>query len=106
MFGKPGSARWGWIISGHHLAANFTVVDGRVAFTPLSVGAAPQTVEEGPYADWRVLDHEIVRGFALVRSLNDQQRRAAITSGSVTDDLFTGKGRKDTLGAPCGDQPG
>jgi hypothetical protein len=63
MFGKPGSARWGWIISGHHLAANFTVVDGRVAFTPLSVGAAPQTVEEGPYADWRVLDHEIVRGF-------------------------------------------
>jgi hypothetical protein len=102
MFGEPGTAQWGWMISGHHLAANFTVVGGRIAFTPLFVGAAPQTVEEGPYAGWRVLDQEIVRGFALVKSLNDQQRRAAIISGTVTDDLFTGKGRKDTLRTPVG----
>jgi hypothetical protein len=102
MFGEPGAARWGWMISGHHLAANFTVVDGKVAFTPLFVGAAPQTVQQGPYAGWRLLDHEIARGFTLVRSLNVQQRRAAIISGTVTDDLFTGKGRKDTLRTPVG----
>lgn len=102
MFGEPGAPRWGWMVSGHHLAANFTVVDGRVAFTPLFVGAAPQTVEEGPYAGWRVLDQEIIRAFALARSLNEQQRRVAIISDAVTDELFTGKGRKDALQTPVG----
>lgn len=76
MFGQPGSARWGWMLTGHHLAANFTVVDGMVAFTPLFVGANPHVVGTGPYAGWRVLGHETVRGFALARSLTAQQRQA------------------------------
>jgi hypothetical protein len=97
MFGEPGSARWGWMLTGHHLAANFTVVNGAVAFTPLFVGANPQVVRAGPYAGWRVLGHETARGFALARSLTDQQRRTAIVSGAVSDALFTGKGRKDQL---------
>jgi Spy/CpxP family protein refolding chaperone len=97
MFGQPGSARWGWMLTGHHLAANFTVVDGAVAFTPLFVGANPQLIQAGPYAGWRVLGHETARAFALARSLTAQQRRAAIISGSVDDELFTGEGRKDQL---------
>lgn len=97
VFGAPGSARWGWMLSGHHLAANFTVVDGKVGFTPLFVGAEPQTVKEGLYAGWRVLDHEIARGFALVRSLDAGQRRSAILGDAVAPDQFTGKGRKDSL---------
>ncbi len=32
MLGEPGAARWGWMLTGHHLAANFTVVNGQVAF--------------------------------------------------------------------------
>lgn len=102
MFGQPGSARWGWMISGHHLAANFTIVNGEVAFTPLFVGANPQVIRAGPYAGWRVLEHELVRGFALARSLTDQQRQTAVVSGVVTDDLFTGKGRKGQLKAMIG----
>jgi hypothetical protein len=97
IFGQPGSPRWGWMLTGHHLAANFTVVDGAVAFTPLFVGANPQLVRAGPYAGWRVLGHETVRGFALARSLTPEQRRAAVLSSSVDDDLFTGRGRKGEL---------
>ena len=98
MFGEPGSARWGWMLTGHHLAANFTVVDGAVAFTPLFVGASPQVVRDGPYAGWQVLGHEMVRGFALARSLTDQQRQVAIISDSpASNAYFTGRGRKDQL---------
>ncbi len=102
VFGDPESSRWGWAISGHHLAANFTVVDGRIAFTPLFLGAAPQSVSSGQYAGWRVLQHEIDRGFALMASLNDAQRGDAVIAGAVTNDLFTGRGRKDSLAAPIG----
>lgn len=102
VFGDPGESRWGWAMSGHHLAANFTVVDGRVAFTPLFLGAAPQTVLSGPYAGWSVLQHEIDRGFAMMASLNEDQRRQAVIAGAVTNDLFTGRGRKDSLAAPTG----
>jgi hypothetical protein len=102
VFGEPGTSRWGWAISGHHLAANFTVVDGRVAFTPLFLGAAPQAVGSGRYAGWRVLQHEIDRGFALAASLSEEQRRRVIIADAVTSDLFTGRGRKDSLMAPIG----
>lgn len=102
VFGDPASARWAWMISGHHLAANFTVVDGRIAFTPLFVGAAPQTILTGRYAGWRVLDHEIDRAFALAASLSDEQRQRVVVAGEVTADLFTGKGRKDSLAGPVG----
>ena len=97
MFGEPGSARWGWMLTGHHLAANFTVVNGEVAFTPLFVGASPQVVGAGPYAGWHVLGHETVRGFELARSLTDQQRQAAVVSGAVSNAFFTDRGRKDQL---------
>jgi hypothetical protein len=102
VFGDPSSARWGWALSGHHFAANFTVVDGRMAFTPLFLGAAPQTVMSGPYAGWSVLQHEIEKGFALIASFNEAQRSHARIADAVTPDLFTGRGRKDSLAAPIG----
>lgn len=102
IFGEPGDSRWGWSISGHHMAANFTVVDGNVAFTPLFLGASPQTVRSGQYAGWRVLQHEIDRGFTLMASLNEEQRQDAVLADAVTADLFTGRGRKDSLAAPVG----
>jgi hypothetical protein len=97
MFGQPGSARWGWMLTGHHLAANFTVVNGAVAFTPLFVGASPQVVGDGPYAGWHVLGHETVRGFELARSLTDQQRRVAVVSGVASNAAFTDRGRREQL---------
>ena len=102
FFGKPGDASWGWMLSGHHLAANFTVVNDRIAFTPLFLGASPQTVREGKYAGWRVLEHEIDRAFALAATFDADQRSRTILSADVTPDLFTGRGRKDSLKSPVG----
>ena len=102
LFGEPGARSWGWMINGHHFAANFTVVEGRVAFTPLFLGANPQTVQQGPYAGWRVLDHEIADGFALIASLNAQQRKVALIAPNVDPKQFTGKGRKDAPPADAG----
>ncbi len=102
LFGDPASGRWGWMINGHHFAAHFTVVDGKVAFTPLFLGANPQTIERGPYAGWRVLGHEISDGFALFRALSPEQQAKALVGPSVTAELFTGKGRKDAQPEPVG----
>ena len=41
VFGDPSGDDWGWKIAGHHGAANFTVSDGRVGFTPTFVGSNP-----------------------------------------------------------------
>lgn len=102
LFGEPGSRSWAWMINGHHFAANFTVVDGRIAFTPLFLGANPQIVRQGPYAGWRVLDHEIAGGFALIAALDPDQRKAALAGATVDPAQFTGKGKKDKPQPPVG----
>jgi Protein of unknown function (DUF3500) len=102
FFGEPGSARWGWMLSGHHLAVNFTMVDGQVAFTPLFFGASPQTVMQGRYAGWSVLGHQIDRAFALVDTLDARQRAQALQGDAVSADLFTGRGRREGLSTPIG----
>lgn len=102
LFGEPGSPRWGWMINGHHFAANFTVVDGRIAFTPLFLGANPQTIQQGPYAGWRVLDHEIAGGFAMIATLDAAQQKVALISQTIDPAQFTGKGRKDNPPAEAG----
>lgn len=102
LFGDPTSERWGWMINGHHFAASFTVVEGRVAFTPLFLGSNPQIVQSGPYAGWRVLDREMTDGFALFASLDAVQRATALVGPEVTADIFTGKGAKDAPRAALG----
>ena len=41
IYGTPGDARWGWSFEGHHVSINITIDDGRVAPTPLFLGANP-----------------------------------------------------------------
>jgi hypothetical protein len=49
VFGDPGNdEQWGWLITGHHLGATFTISKDRVAFVPLFVGEDPDEVESGP----------------------------------------------------------
>lgn len=99
VFGKPGAADWGWTFSGHHFAANFTVVRGRVAFTPLFVGANPQTVVAGEHAGERSLQHEIDKAFRLVQSLKPDQRQGAVLSSTVPVTILADKGRKGAVTA-------
>ncbi len=98
VFGDPATdAPWGWLINGHHLAATFTVADNRVAFTPMFLGAEPYEIESGPYAGWRILSHEVERGFELQQALNADQRRLAVIAQDVPRDILEGPGRKASL---------
>lgn len=97
VFGEPGSDNWGWKLAGHHFAANFTIVDGQVGFTPMFVGSNPATIEAGPYAGWMPLPHEASRGVEFMLSLTDAQQKTARTHDAVADDIFEGPGRRASL---------
>lgn len=102
VFGDPAGKDWGWMMTGHHYAANFTVADGKIAFTPLFLGANPQTVPEGRYAGWRLLQHEADRAFALLGALSPAQISQAVVGDAVDPAVFAGKGRQDRAGKPRG----
>ena len=93
VFGSPHDPDWGWTLSGHHLAINVTVADGRIALTPLFLGAAPQKVESGRYAGWRTLQHEIDKAIALMAGLSLTQRALAVQPGPVPITLVADKGK-------------
>jgi hypothetical protein len=94
VFGDPTGKDWGWMLTGHHYAANFTVAGGKVAFTPLFLGANPQVVPAGRYAGWRILQHEADRALALVGALTPEQRKAAVIADAVDTTVFAGKGQQ------------
>lgn len=97
VYGDPADDDWGWKVSGHHGAANFTVSDGRVGFTPTFVGSNPLTVEAGKYAGWMALSHEGSRGVELMLSLTAEQQAAARLAAENPDDIFEGPGRRGSL---------
>ena len=98
VFGDPeANESWGWLLNGHHLAASFTVAGGQVAFTPMFLGAEPYEIESGPYAGWRVLSHEVERGFELQQALTAEQRGLAVVPQDVPRDVLEGPGRKASL---------
>jgi hypothetical protein len=102
VFGDPNSKNWGWTVTGHHYAANFTVADGKIAFTPLFLGANPQIVPEGRYVGWRILQHEADRAFALLASLEPSQIEEAVISDAVDGDVFAGPGNQKGFEMPVG----
>jgi hypothetical protein len=87
------------LITGHHLAASFTIVDDRVAFTPLFLGAEPYEVEKGRFAGWRALSHEVERGYELLQSLSEGQKQQAVLATEIPRDVLEGPGRKQSLKA-------
>ncbi|HLH95937.1 MAG TPA: DUF3500 domain-containing protein [Xanthobacteraceae bacterium] len=96
FFGDPTADEpWGWLFTGHHLGATFTVAGGSVAFLPLFVGADPNQIEDGPYVGTQVLSHEARRGFELLHALNDTQRATAVVSPDTID--MAGVGRENSL---------
>jgi hypothetical protein len=98
FFGDPAvDDQWGWLITGHHLGATFTMSRNRVAFLPLFVGAAPNEVDSGPYVGAQVLSHEASLGYELVHSLGDTQRALAIVSTDALDDVVAGVGHEKLL---------
>lgn len=97
IFGTPGATSWGWKISGHHAAANFTVSDGRIGFTPTFLGSSPMEVQSGRYAGLMALSKEGQRGIDFMISLDSEQQEKATIADEAADDVFEGPGRRRSL---------
>ncbi len=92
IFGDPSeSAPWGWRFEGHHLSLNYTVIDGApVAWAPAFMGADPAEVRVGSKTGLRPLAAEEDQARALVRSLDEGQRRQAVVNVKAPSDILTG----------------
>jgi len=97
VFGTPGGTDpWGWRVEGHHLALNFTAAGNAApSLTPSFFGTNPGEVKSGPRAGTRILGAEEDLGRALIKSLNDEQRKEAILAGNVPKDVLNDPKRVD-----------
>ena len=104
VFGEPSeNGTWGYRVEGHHVSQNFTVVNGQVIGTPSFFGANPARILEGPRKGLRALAHEEDMGRDLVRSLDPDQRSAAIVEETAYADILTRNSRQAALhGQPSG----
>ncbi|WP_297738003.1 DUF3500 domain-containing protein [uncultured Maricaulis sp.] len=93
IFGDPASGTWSLVLDGHHLAVTATVVDGRIAFTPVFLGNNPQIIQTGLYAGRRSLQHELDRVADLMASLDADQMGQLVQSEDTQDSAdFAGPG--------------
>ena len=77
LFGNPETdGSWGFQLDGHHLALNFLVHGDAVSVVPALIGTAPATIDGTV-----VLENERGNAFALLNSLDENQRKKAIQTG-------------------------
>ena len=102
VFGKPSATgEWGWRLQGHHLSLNFTLQGGKViATTPTFLGAEPAEVKSGPRKGVRPFADADDLGTKLFRSLDDGQRKAALSEASFPK--YRGGDKKVAASEPLG----
>jgi hypothetical protein len=97
IFGTPGAKEpWAWRWEGHHQSFNYTCVGKEVTMTPSFFGSNPGVVQSGPKQGTRVLGKEEDLGRALVKSLNEEQRKQAVIMEKAPNDILNVPGRNDT----------
>lgn len=91
VFGTPSMlGAWGIRYEGHHLAFNWTFIEGTgIASTPQFFGSNPAEVRGGEKQGTRVLAAEEDMGRQLLKSLNEMQRSEAVLSGDAPRDIFS-----------------
>jgi hypothetical protein len=103
FYGNPKTDKsWSYMITGHHLAANFTVVDGKATFVPMFYGSDPNRISHGAHAGQQYLPQERNRGVELLHTLSSEQKAVAIVAEQYPSNKFgavdfAGPGKKDTL---------
>ena len=104
VFGKPeAKGTWGWRFEGHHLSASFTVVKGEFfSSTPSFYGSNPAEVRQGPRKGLRALAGEEDTARALVKSLDERQRKIAVFDATAPPEIFTAAKRKVEPLSPSG----
>jgi hypothetical protein len=103
IYGMPGKdSTWGWKFSGHHLALNFTIVNGKLAFAPFFFGVNPAEVKDGPRKGTRLIKEEEELGFELVNSLTPDQKLKAVIRGNAFGDIITAASKEVNPLEPAG----
>jgi hypothetical protein len=87
VYGTPDPrAPWGWQLYGHHCAVSCLVVEGRMAVSPVFLGAEPDEIDAGPHAGLHgVFADRVELGMALMAALSEEQRRAATVYSHMVD---------------------
>jgi Protein of unknown function (DUF3500) len=92
LIGTPSdTSPWMWQFGGHHVTVNATVAAGRVSVTPSFIGDQPSSYTDANGATVRPLGDIADEATALVNSLDDTQRQAAVLSDTPID-LVLGPG--------------
>jgi len=97
VFGAPEDANWSWMLTGHHMTVQFTVVGDRTAFTPMFTGTQPLQIPTGLDAGWQVLPQDASRASELFASLSADQQGVAIIGTTDPRDVIAGPGRQANL---------
>ena len=101
VMGEPSATRpWGWQIDGHHLIINYFVLGDQVVMSPVFVGSEPVIARAGKYQGIAILQEEQSRGLAMVRSLDEGQRKQAILDANKPGNNNYAEGFKDNAVVP------
>jgi hypothetical protein len=98
VMGEPSSDQpWGWQIDGHHLIINYFVLRDQVVMSPCFYGSEPVIARAGKYQGVSILQDEQARGLALLRSLDEAQRKKAVLEVSKTGNNNVAEAFKDNV---------
>ncbi|MBC8164845.1 MAG: DUF3500 domain-containing protein [Bryobacteraceae bacterium] len=112
IMGKPSATEpWGWQLDGHHVIINYFVLGDQVVMTPFFAGSEPVRAEAGKYKGTVILQEEQNRGFQMLGSLNEEQRKKAVLSFSKSGNNNLTEAFKDNVvldyaGVPVADLTG
>jgi hypothetical protein len=85
VMGEPSATEpWGWQLDGHHLIVNYFVLGDQVVMTPSFFGSEPVVARQGKHKGIAILQDEQRLGLAMIRALDDGQRKKAILRVSKT----------------------
>ena len=105
IFGTPSAkSPWGWRVEGHHVSLHFSVANNTaVASTPAFFGTNPAEVrEEGPKKGLRILGAMEDSARALLETLDDEQKKAALITDVAPTEILTKTETKVDLINPPG----
>ncbi|MFK8111956.1 MAG: DUF3500 domain-containing protein [Rubripirellula sp.] len=107
IMGEPSTTEpWGWQIDGHHLIINYFVLGDQVVMSPVFVGSEPVHATSGKFKGTIVMQDEQNKGLALMKSLDDSQRKEAILSSVKDGNNALGQAYKDNLDLDYAGLPG
>lgn len=90
LYGTPHlEGTWGWKFEGHHVALNFTMVNGKISGAPTFLGSNPAEVPSGDRKGFRALALEEDLGFDVLNSLTYRNQTKAILDDKAPFEILT-----------------